>query len=60
VSKSKNDCDFPFCHSGLDPESSALSSGYISGCRIRHSGPAIVIGKKSGKDNIADFLDQLG
>jgi len=25
-----------------------------------HSGPAIVIGKKSGKDNIADFLDQLG
>ena len=25
-----------------------------------HSGPAIVIGKKSGKDNIADFLDKLG
>jgi len=25
-----------------------------------HSGPAIVIGKKSGKDNIADFLNQLG
>ena len=25
-----------------------------------HSGPAIVIGKKSGKDNIADYLDKLG
>ncbi len=25
-----------------------------------HQGPAIVIGKKSGKDNIADYLDKLG
>ena len=25
-----------------------------------HSGPAIVIGKKSGKDNVADYLDTLG
>jgi isopropylmalate/homocitrate/citramalate synthase len=25
-----------------------------------HKGPAIVIGKKSGKDNIKDYLDKLG
>ena len=25
-----------------------------------HSGPAIVLGKKSGKDNVADYLNQLG
>jgi hypothetical protein len=24
-----------FCHSGLDPESSAVSGAYVSGCRIR-------------------------
>jgi hypothetical protein len=24
-----------FCHSGLDPESSAVSRHYVSGCRIK-------------------------
>ena len=24
-----------FCHSGLDPESSAVSNAYVSGCRIK-------------------------
>jgi len=26
------------CHSGLDPESSAASGSYVSGCRICHPG----------------------
>jgi ketopantoate hydroxymethyltransferase len=23
------------CHSGLDPESSSVSGGYVSGCRVK-------------------------
>ena len=26
---------WPICHSGLDPESIVITTGYLSGCRIK-------------------------
>jgi hypothetical protein len=35
VSQLKKEHILRFCHSGLDPESSAVSGYYVSGCRIK-------------------------